>query len=111
YARQTSDNATATDAATNTAAVSTPANVANTSGSNNERTQSQPQIRASVPEKPSAKFTAVSTPAAVEPSASSGSKSPKFVDANRPSPNAKKSIATVDSASVVNAPPDVAETA
>jgi TonB family protein len=111
YARQTSDNATATDAATNTAAVSTPANVANTSGSNNERTQSQPQIRASVPEKPSAKFTAVSTPAAVEPSASSGSKSPKFVDANRPSASAKKSIATVDSASDVNAPPDVAETA
>jgi TonB family protein len=111
YARQTSDNATATDAATNTAAVSTPANVANTGGSNNERTQSQPQIRASVPEKPPAKFTAVSTPAAVEPSASSGSKSPKFVDANRPSPNAKKSIATVDSASDVNAPPEVAETA
>jgi len=111
YARQTSDNATATDAATNTAAVRTPANVANTSGSNNERTQSQPQIRASVPEKSSAKFTAVSTPAAVEPSGSSGSKSPKFVGANRPSPNAKKSIATVDSASDVNAPPDVAETA
>ena len=111
YARQSSDNATANDAATNTAAVSTPSNVANTSGSNNDRTQSQPQIRASVPEKPSAKFTAVSTPAAVEPSASSGSKSTKFVDANRPSPKANKNIATVDSASDVNATPDVAETA
>jgi TonB family protein len=109
YARQSSDNATANDAATNTAAVSTPANVANTSGSNNERTQSQPQIRASVPEKPSAKFTAVSTPAAVEPS-ESGSKSTKFVDANRPSLKANKNVATVDSASDVNATPDVAET-
>ena len=111
YARQSSDNATANDAAANTAAVSTPANVANTSGGNNERTQSQPQIRASIPEKPSAKFTAVSTPAAVEPSGSSGSKSTKFVDANRPSLKANKNIATVDSASDANATPDVAETA
>ena len=111
YARQSSDNATANDAATNTAAVSTPANVANTSGSNNERTQSQPQIRASVPEKPSAKFTAVSTPAAVEPNASSGSKSPKFVDANKPSLKANKNVAIVDSASDVNATPNVAATA
>ena len=106
YARQSSDNATANDAATNTVAVSTPANVANASGSNNERTQSQPQIRASVPEKPSAKFTAVSTPAAVEPSASSGSKSTKFVDANRTSLKANKNIATVDSASDVAASAD-----
>jgi TonB family protein len=110
YARQSSDNATANDTATNTAAVSTPANVANTSGSNNERPQSQPQIRASVPEKPSAKFTAVSTPAAVEPSASSGSKSNKFVDANRPSTKANKNIATVDSASDVAASGDLAAT-
>jgi TonB family protein len=112
YARQSSDNATANDAATNTAAVSTPANVANTSGSNNERTQSQPQIRASVPEKPSAKFTAVSTPAAVEPSASSsGSKSTKFVDANKSGLKANKNIATVDSASDVAAGRDVAASA
>jgi len=108
YARQSSDNATANDATTNTAAVSTPANVANTSGSNNERTQSQPQVRASGPEKPSAKFTAVSTPAAVEPSATSGSKSTKFVDAKRTSPKANKNLATVDSASDVNATPDLA---
>jgi TonB family protein len=111
YARQSSDNAAANDAATNTTPVSTPGNVANTSGNNNERTQSQPQIRASVPEKPSAKFTAVSTPSAVEPSASTGSKSTKFVDANRTSLKANKSIATVDSASDINATPDVAATA
>jgi len=111
YARQSSDNAPADAASTNTAAVSTPANVANTSGSNNERTQSQPQIRASVAEKPSAKFTAVSTPAAMEPSASSESKSTKFVDATRASVKVNKNIATVDSASDVNATPDVAATA
>ena len=111
YLRQSSDTATANDAASNTAAVSTPANVANTSGSNNERTQSQPQIRASAPEKPSAKFTAVSTPATVGPEASSGSKSTKFADANRTSPKANKNIATVDSASDVAAIADVAETA
>jgi TonB family protein len=111
YARQSSDNAAANDAATNTAPVSTPANVANTSGNNNERTQSQPQIRASVPEKPSAKFTAVSTPSAVEASASTGSKSTKFVDANRANLKANKSVATVDSASDVNANPDAAATA
>jgi TonB family protein len=107
YVRQSSDNATADAAATNTAVVSAPTNAANNSG-NNERTQSQPQIRASVPEKPSAKFTAVSTPAAVEPSASSGSKSAKFVDANRTSLKANKNMATVDSASDVAA--DVAAT-
>jgi TonB family protein len=111
YVRQSSDNATANDAASNTAVVSTPANVANTSGSNNARTQSQPQIRASAPEKPSAKFTAVSTPATVGPDASSGSKSTKFVDANRTSPKANKNIATVDSASDVAATADGAATA
>ena len=111
YARQSSHNATANDAATNTAAVSTPGNVANTSGSNNERTQPQPQVRTSVAEKPSAKFTAVSTPAAVESSASSGSKSTKFVDANKTSLKANKNIATVDSASDVIATPDVAASA
>jgi TonB family protein len=110
YARQSSDNATANDTATNSAPVSTPANVANTSGSNSERTPSQPQVRASVPEKPSAKFTAVSTPAAVEPSASSGTKSTKFVDANRPSPKTNKNIATVDSASDVAVRGDLAAT-
>jgi TonB family protein len=109
YVRQSSDNATADAAATNTAVVSAPTNAANNSG-NNERTQSQPQIRASVPEKPSAKFTAVSTPAAVEPSASSGSKSAKFVDANRTSLKANKNMATVDSASDAAATADVAAT-
>lgn len=109
YVRQSSENATADAAATNTAVVSTPTNAANNSG-NNERTQSQPQIRASVPEKPSAKFTAVSTPAAVEPSASSGSKSAKFVDANRTSLKANKNMATVDSASDAAATADVAAT-
>ena len=108
YVRQ-SDNVT-NDAATNTA-VSTPANVANNNGSNIERTQSQPQVRTLTPEKPSAKFTAVSTPATVEPDASSGSKSAKFVDANRASLKANKNIATVDSASDVAATPDVAATA
>jgi TonB family protein len=111
YVRQSSDNATVDAAATNTAVVSTPANAANNSGNNNERTQSQPQIRASVPEKPSAKFTAVSTPATLEPDASSGSKSTKFVDANRTSLKTNKNIATVDSASDVAATTDVAATA
>jgi TonB family protein len=110
YVRQSSDNVT-NDAATNTAAVSTPANVANNNGSNIERPQPQPQVRTLAPEKPSAKFTAVSTPATVEPDASSGSKSAKFVDANRASLKANKNIATVDSASDVAATPDVAATA
>jgi TonB family protein len=105
YVRQSSDNVTANDAATNTA-VSTPANVANNNGSNNERAQPQPQVRTLAPEKPSAKFTAVSTPATVEPDASSGSKSAKFVDANRASLKANKNIATVDSASQVAATAD-----
>jgi TonB family protein len=104
YVRQSSDNARADAAATNTA-VSTPANVANNNGSNNERAQPQPQVRVA-PEKPSAKFTAVSTPATVEPDASSGSKSAKFVDANRASLKANKNIATVDSASNVAATAD-----
>jgi TonB family protein len=110
YVRQSSNNAT-NDAATNTAAVSTPANVANNNGGNIARAQPQPQVRTLAPEKPSAKFTAVSTPATVEPDASSGSKSAKFVDANRASPKANKNIATVDSASDVAATPDVAATA
>jgi TonB family protein len=105
YVRQSSDNVT-NDAATNTAAVSTPANVANNNGSNIERAQPQPQVRTLAPEKPSAKFTAVSTPATVEPDASSGSKSAKFVDANRASLKANKNIATVDSASEVAATAD-----
>jgi TonB family protein len=105
YVRQSSDNVT-NDAATNTAAVSTPANVANNNGSNIERAQPQPQVRTLAPEKPSAKFTAVSTPATVEPDASSGPKSPKFVDANRASLKANKNIATVDSPSEVAATAD-----
>jgi TonB family protein len=107
YVRQSSNNVT-NDAATNTAAVSTPANVANNNGSNIERAQPQPQVRTLAPEKPSAKFTAVSTPATVEPDASSGSKSAKFADANRAGLKANKNIATVDSASDVAATPDVA---
>jgi TonB family protein len=106
YVRQSSDNARADAAATNTA-VSTPANVANNNGSNNERAQPQPQVRVA-PEKPSAKFTAVSTPATVEPDASSGSKSAKFVDANRASLKANKNIATV---ATVDSASDVAATA
>ena len=105
YVRQSSDNVTANDATTNTA-VSTPANVANNNGSNIERAQPQPQVRTLAPEKPSAKFTAVSTPATVEPDASSGSKSAKFVDADRASLKANKNIATVDSASEVAATAD-----
>jgi TonB family protein len=109
YVRQSSDNVTANDAVTNTA-VSTPANVANNNGSNNERAQPQPQVRVA-PEKPSAKFTAVSTPATVEPDVSSEPKSTKFVNANRASLKANKNIATVDSASDVAATVDVAATA
>ena len=106
YVRQSSNNVT-NDAATDTAAVSTPANVANNNGSNIERAQPQPQVRTLAPEKPSAKFTAVSTPATVEPDASSGSKSAKFADANRAGLKANKNIATVDSASDVAAIADV----
>jgi TonB family protein len=110
YMHQSSNNETANNSATDTATASTPAKAANSSGNNNDRTQSQPQIRTSTPERPSAKFTAVSTPATVEPDTSSGSKSTKVVDANRASLNANKNIATVDSASDVAATPEVAAT-
>jgi TonB family protein len=107
YLRQSLD-VTPNDSVTNTAAVSTTAKAANNSGNNNERTQSQPQVHASAPEKPSAKFTAVSTPAVIEPDASAGSKSTKFVDASRTSLKATKNIATVDSAEDVAATADIA---
>ncbi|HXM91623.1 MAG TPA: energy transducer TonB [Candidatus Dormibacteraeota bacterium] len=108
YLRQSSDNVTATSSAATSATVNKPGTATSNSGSNNERTQSQPQVRASTPEKPPAKFTAVSTPAAMEADASSGSKSTKFVDASRASLNANKNIATVDSAADVAATTDVA---
>jgi TonB family protein len=112
YLRQSSDNVTTTNSAatsaTTSATVNKPGTAASDSGSNNERTQSQPLARASTPEKPSPKFTAVSTPAAMDPDASSGSKSTKFVDASKSSRTANKSIATVDSAEDVAATPDVA---
>jgi TonB family protein len=112
YMRQSSDNPTVNNSPTNATTVSTPAKAASNSGTNNDRTQSQlqPQVRTSTPERPSAKFTAVSTPATVEPDASSGSKSTRFVDANRTSLNANKNIATVDSASDLAATSDVAAT-
>jgi len=112
YARQSSE--TASNAASNKATVSTPAvnnsgnSSGNSSGNNIERTQSQPQVRPSAPERTSPKFTAVSTPAAVAPEASSAAKSTKFVDANRASLNANKNIATVDSAADLAATADVA---
>ena len=108
YLRQSSDNVTATSSAATSATVNKPGTATSNSGSNNERIQSQPQVRASTPEKPPAKFTAVSTPAAMEADASSGSKSTKFVDASRAGLNANKSIATVDSAADVAATTDVA---
>jgi TonB family protein len=111
YVRQSSDNVTASDAASNTAVASAPANVANNRSSNHDRTQQQPQVSASTPEKSSAKFTAVSRPATADPDATSGSKSTKFVDANKAALRANKSIATVDSASDAAATPDVAATA
>jgi len=96
YVRQSSGNEAANNSASNTATVNTPATDANKSGSS-ERLQAQPPVHASAPEKPSAKFTAVSTPN-IEPDASSASKPTKFTDANRASVNAKRNIATVDSA-------------
>jgi TonB family protein len=99
YMRQSSDNVAANNSASNTAAVSTAPNATNNSVNNNDRTQSQPQARASTPERPAAKLTAVSAPATTAPDASSGSKPAKFVDANRASLSANKNIATVDSAS------------
>jgi TonB family protein len=95
YLRQSSDNEPANNSV-NTATVSVPATDANKSGSS-ERLQAQPPEHASTPEKPSAKFTAVSTPN-IEQDTSSASKSTKFSDTNRASVNAKKNIATVDSA-------------
>jgi TonB family protein len=95
YVRQSSGNEAANNSV-NTAPVSVPATDANKSGSS-ERLQAQPPVHASAPEKPSAKFTAVSTPN-TEPDTSSASKAPKFTDTNRASVNAKKNIATVDSA-------------
>ena len=108
YLRQSSENVTATNSAATSATVNKPGTAASDSGSNNERTQSQPLARASTPEKPSPKFTAVSTPAAMDPDAPSGSKPTKFVDASKSSRTANKSIATVDSAEDVAATPDVA---
>jgi TonB family protein len=108
YVRQSTDNVAANNSATNAAPVITTAKVDN-NRVNNERTPSQSQARASVVEKPSAKFTDVSTPATVEPNASSAtSKSTKFVDSGRANLNATKNIATVDSASDVAATPEVA---
>jgi TonB family protein len=110
YLRQSSNNETVNNSASNTAPVSTPVQAVNNSGNNNDRTQSPSQVRTSTPERPSAKFTAVSTPATAEPDVSSGSKSTKFVDANRASLNANKNIATVDSASDVAATAGAAAT-
>jgi TonB family protein len=111
YVRQSSDNDIASSSATkvpvSTTAATTTAQAANNSGNRNERTQSQPPVRASAPEKPSAKFKDVSAPATIEPDASPAPKS-KFVDASRASLNANKNIATVDSATDVAATADVA---
>jgi TonB family protein len=107
YLRQSSDNVPGNNSAATTATVNKPGSAVSNSGNVDERAQSQPQVRATA-EKPPAKFTAVSTPAAMEPDASSGSKSTKFVDASRASLNANKNIATVDSATDVGATADVA---
>jgi TonB family protein len=115
YVRQSSDNDTAaaansvTTAPVGTAAkAATAAQAANNSGNRNERTQSQPPVRASAPEKPSAKFTDVSAPATIEPDASPAPpKSTKFVDAGRAKLNANKNIATVDSAADVAVNADI----
>jgi TonB family protein len=96
YVRQSSGNEAANNSATNTATVSAPTADANKSGSS-ERLQAQPPVHASASEKPSAKFTAVSTPN-IEPDAASASKSTKFASASRAGLNANKNIATVDSA-------------
>jgi TonB family protein len=112
YVRQSSDSDTANNsvatAPVGTAAkAATAAQAANNSGNRNERTQSQPPVRASTPEKPSAKFTDVSTPATIEPDASPAPKSTKFVDAGRAKLNANKNIATVDSAADVAVNADI----
>ena len=113
YVRQSSDNDTANNSVTKApvsaiAKAATTAQAAINNGNRNERTQSQPPVRASAPEKPSAKFTDVSAPATIEPDASPAPKSTKFVDASRASLNANKNIATVDSATDVAATADVA---
>jgi TonB family protein len=108
YVRLSTDNLAANNSATNAAAVTTAAKL-DDSRVMNARTPSQSQARAAVVEKPSAKFTDVSTPTTVEPNASSAtSKSTKFVDGGRANLNAAKNIATVDSASDVAATPEVA---
>ena len=108
YVRQSTDNVAANNSATNAGAVTTAANV-DGARVNREGTPSQPQARAAVVEKPSAKFTDVSTPATVEPNASSATtKSTKFIAGGRGNLTAPKNIATVDSASDVAATPEVA---
>jgi TonB family protein len=108
YVRQSTDNVAANNSATNAAAVTTAAKVDNSRVSN-ERTPSQSPARAAAVEKPSAKFTDVSTPATVEPNTSAAtSKSTKFGDGGRANLNATKNIATVDSASDVAATPEAA---
>jgi periplasmic protein TonB len=107
YVRQSSDNDTANNSVTK-APVSTNVQAANNSVNRNERTQSQPSVRASAPEKPSAKFTDVSAPATIEPDASPAPKSTKFVDAGRAKLNANKNIATMDSTADVAVNADVA---
>jgi len=113
YVRQASDNDIGNNSVTKapvsaTAKAATAAQAANNSTNRNERAQSQPPVRASAPEKPSAKFTAVSTPATIEPDASPAPKSTKFVDAGRARVNANKNIATVDSAADVAVTAEVA---
>jgi len=107
YLRQSTDNVAANSSASTAAAVNTPVSTSNSSGTSNDRIPSQPQIRPSSPEKPSPKFTSVSAPASVDPNTSSGSNSTKSVDANKPSQNANKNIATVDSPTDEGATADV----
>ena len=106
YLRQSSDEVAPNNSASNIAAVSTPTSAAN--NSSNEPTPSQLQVRGATPEKPPAKFTAVSTPASGAPDAPSGSHSTKFADASRANLDANKNIATVDSAEDVPASADIA---
>lgn len=107
YVRQSSDNTAANNSATTAAAVSAPSNTATSRGSNTSRTPSQP-VRSAAPEKPSAKFTDVSTPANVEPNVSTAAKTAKFVDASKPNSTSNKSIGAVDSPEEVADTPDVA---
>jgi TonB family protein len=107
YARQSSDNGTTNNSAT-TKAFSTAVSAANHSGTDSERVPSQSLVRPSAQEKSSAKFTAVSTPASIEPDAPSASKAAKFVDATRANLKANKNLTTVDSEADVAATADVA---